>query len=87
MSRLNSWFVLVAIAAAIGAAAVLWSPSASSQINASPSWIPIGVSQSGSGSTVWFHEPSSRQAVACQTSGPPPLSIQCASVKLPSSAP
>jgi hypothetical protein len=43
-----------------------WRP-VHSQINAAPSWIPMGVSQSGTGSTAWFHEPGSRQAVACRT--------------------
>ncbi|MEO5698861.1 MAG: hypothetical protein ABIQ60_17200, partial [Burkholderiaceae bacterium] len=47
--------------------AVFWAPNARSQINASPSWVPIGVSSSGNTSTVWFQEPSSRQTAACQT--------------------
>ncbi len=47
-------------------AAGAWRP-VHSQINAAPSWTPMGVSQSGTESTAWFHEPSSRQAVACRT--------------------
>jgi hypothetical protein len=65
---------------------LFWTPTARSQINASPSWIPIGVSASGTTSTAWFHEPSSRQALACQTvaaqgSGVP--GIHCVTTKLP----
>ena len=60
-------------------------PSAKSQVVAIPSYVPIGVSASGSSSTVWFHEPSSRQALACQTvqQGSGVSSIQCVSAKLP----
>ncbi len=65
--------------------AVLLSPLAKSQMQAAPSYIPIGVSSSGNTSTVWFHEPYSRQTLACQTvagaSGP--SAIQCVSTKLP----
>ena len=60
--------------------------TARSQVQALPSFVPIGVSSSGNTSTVWFHEPSSRQALACQTvqqsSGL--ASIQCVATKLPS---
>ena len=60
------------------------SSAASSQIQASPSYVPIGVSASGSSSTVWFHEPSSRQAIVCQTVGQgASLGIQCARTTLP----
>lgn len=61
-------------------------PFARSQIQATPSYVPIGVSSSGSGSTVWFHEPSSRQALACQTvqQGSSISSVQCVVAKLPS---
>lgn len=59
---------LVAVAATLAlAGALAIAPHARSQINAAPSWVPIGTSASGSSSTVWFHEPGSRQAVACQT--------------------
>lgn len=70
--------------AALAAAGTLWSSTARSQINAAPSWVPVGVSQSGSSSTVWFHEPSSRQTLACQTVGSAAgSSIHCVSAKLP----
>jgi hypothetical protein len=61
-------------------------PYARSQINASPTLVPIGASSSGNTSTVWFHEPHSRIVVACQTlagQGSAPSSIQCATTKLP----
>lgn len=65
--------------------AVAFVSTARSQIVAIPSYVPIGVSASGNTSTAWFHEPSSRQTLACQTvqqsSG---LSgIQCVATKLP----
>lgn len=58
---------------------------AGSQVVAVPSYVPIGVSASGNASTVWFHEPSSRQALACQTvqQGSGLSGIQCVSTKLP----
>lgn len=68
------------------ALAALLAPVARSQIQATPSYVPIGVSSSGNTSTVWFHEPSSRQALACQTvqQGSGVASIQCVATKLPS---
>ncbi len=58
---------------------------ARSQVQAAPSYVPIGVSSSGNVSTVWFHEPSSRQALVCQTAsqGTGLSGIQCTSTKLP----
>ena len=59
---------------------------AHSQINASPSWVPIGASASGSSSTVWFHEPASRQVVACtavEGKSGSASTVQCAQGKLP----
>jgi hypothetical protein len=61
-------------------------PLARSQIQAAPSYVPIGVSASGNTSTVWFNDPSSRQAVACQTvvTATAGLSaIHCVAAKLP----
>jgi hypothetical protein len=75
----------VAAAVALIAGAVMMN-QARSQINASPSWVPIGVSTSGSTSTAWFHEPSSRQALACQTKPGPDgnvASIHCVAARLP----
>jgi hypothetical protein len=61
-----------------------WSLTARSQINAAPSWVPIGVSSSGGGSAVWFHESSSRRVLACQTAGSPSApTVHCASATLP----
>jgi hypothetical protein len=70
------------ISAALGLA---MAQQARSQINTSPTLVPIGVSASGSSSTVWFHEPSSRLAVACQTAPAqgPLTAIHCVSTKLP----
>ncbi len=74
-----------ALAVALVALAAFWGTGARSQVQALPSYVPVGVSASGSGSTVWFHEPSSRRAVACQTvgSGTTLTGIQCVSANLP----
>jgi hypothetical protein len=73
-------FVGLALGAALTAAA-----PAGSQVQAAASYVPIGVSSSGNVSTVWFHEPATRQAVACQTAsqGTGLSGIQCISTKLP----
>lgn len=65
--------------------AAMFASTARSQVHAGPSFVPIGVSSSGNTSTVWFHEPSSRQALACQTvnQGAGLASIQCARTTLP----
>lgn len=64
--------------------ATVFSPAATSQNLATPSYVPIGVSAGGNSSTVWFHEPSSRQAIACQTVGQgASLGIQCTRTTLP----
>jgi len=77
---------LVITVLSLAGAAAFWAPSARSQMTAMPSWIAIGVSSSGNGSTAWFHEPSSRQALACHSvpSGAAgAVSIVCATAKLP----
>jgi hypothetical protein len=64
----------------------LLSTLAWSQIQAAPSYVPIGVSSSGNTSTVWFNDPSSRQTIACQTVVTPNTglsSIQCVASRLP----
>jgi hypothetical protein len=69
-----------------GVLALVLAQQARSQINASPALRPIGVSASGNGSTLWFHEPSSGQAVACRTvegAGSTLTGIQCVSTRLP----
>jgi len=85
MTRTHAqWLVIGALS--LAGAAALFAPSARSQMSAMPSWIAIGVAASGNGSTAWFHEPSSRQALACHTvpAGPAgAASIQCAVAKLP----
>jgi hypothetical protein len=85
---MNSRSILLAgVGAAVTVVVTLFVAShARSQINASPALVPIGVSSSGNTSTVWFHEPHSRIAVACQTAagqGPGLSSIQCVTTKLP----
>ena len=79
--------VAVVVAGAALAASLLstaWSQP--SQFRANPVFQPIGVSASGTGSTVWFHDPSTGRAMACQTvstSGTGLSGIQCATTKLP----
>ncbi len=67
------------------ALAATFAPGARSQVQATPTFTPIGVSSSGNTSTVWFHEPSSRQTLACQTvqQGSSMTSIQCVAARLP----
>ena len=85
MNTLSVRLAAFAIFAALLLAAFL-SPSARSQILASPSYLPIGVASTGNASTAWFHEPSTRQVLACQavvTPGSGLSSIQCVAAKLP----
>jgi len=84
MSTRTIGLVAIGSLAALAVAAVLV-PVARSQIQAAPSYVPIGVSASGNASTVWFHEPSSRQALACQTvaQGAGLSSIKCVATRLP----
>jgi hypothetical protein len=66
------------------AAAAVFIPSARSQIQATPSLLPIGVAAAGNTSMVWFHEPSTGRVVACQSTGGAGLTgVQCAVGKLP----
>lgn len=61
-------------------------PAAQSQIRANPSYLPVGVSASGSTSTAWFHDPSTGRAIACQTTASAatsPAGIHCMATKLP----
>lgn len=71
----------VAVTLAAGAA-LAWAamPAAQSQVRATPSVLPVGVSASGSGSTAWFHDPSTGRAIACHATA---SSIQCQAVRLP----
>ena len=82
-SSLRSIAIGVALAGILALALV---QQARSQINAAPVLRPIGVSASGNTSTVWFHEPSSGQAVACRTvegAGSVLSGIQCVAARLP----
>lgn len=76
----------ILVLAAGCALALLAMPTARSQIDVAPSYQPIGVAATGTTSTAWFHEPSSRRAVACQTVVTPGKGlsdIQCVAAKLP----
>lgn len=76
-------FSVAAVLLALAAAAV-FIPSARSQMQVTPSLLPIGVASAGSTSMVWFHEPSTGRVVACQsTGGTGPTGVQCAVGKLP----
>ena len=76
-------FSVPAVLLALVAAAV-FVPSARSQIQVTPSLLPIGVASVGNTSMVWFHEPSTGRVVACQsTGGAGPTGVQCAVGKLP----
>ena len=66
------------------AAAAVFIPSARSQIQVTPSLLPIGVASTGNTSMVWFHEPSTGRVVACQSTGGASVTgVQCAVGKLP----
>lgn len=77
--RLHLPAFILAIACALGLGVVLV-PTAQSQIRATPSYTPVGVSASGNGSTAWFHDASTGRAIACHLAAGP---IQCQAVRLP----
>jgi hypothetical protein len=70
---------------AVAAVAAIAQPTARPQVQATPSYIPIGVAASGSASTAWFHNPASGTVLACQSSasGAALSNIQCVTTKLP----
>ena len=79
MPRLSVAAVLLALVAA-----AVFMPSARSQIQVTPSLLPIGVASAGNTSMVWFHEPSTGWVVACQSTGGAGVTgVQCAVGKLP----
>ncbi len=79
LPRLSVAATLIALATA-----AVFIPAARSQMQVTPSLLPIGVASSGNGSMVWFHEPASGKVVACQASGGAAMSgVQCAVGKLP----
>ena len=83
MPRSLPRFSVVAALLALAAAAV-FIPSARSQIQVTPSLLPIGVASAGNTSMVWFHEPSTGRVVACQSTGGASVTgVQCAVGKLP----
>jgi hypothetical protein len=86
MPRSLPRFSVAAVLLALVAAALLI-PSARSQLQVTPSLLPIGVASAGNTSMVWFHEPASGKVVACQstggTGGTGVTGVQCAVGKLP----
>ena len=83
MPRSLPRFSVVAALLVLAAAAVFM-PSARSQIQATPSLLPIGVASASNTSMVWFHEPSTGRVVACQSTGGAGVTgVQCAVGKLP----
>ena len=83
MPRSLPRYSVVAALLALVAAAVFM-PSARSQMQVTPSLLPIGVASAGNSSMVWFHEPASGKVVACQSTGGAGVTgVQCAVGKLP----
>jgi hypothetical protein len=85
MKRLSTRALAIALIAGL-AVTVFLSTSAKSQIQISPNYLPMGVASTGAASTAWFHEPSTRQVLACQTTAAASGSlsgIQCVAAKLP----
>ena len=83
MNRVSLCISVVAVLTMIGLAAA-WLPIARSQIQAAPSYVPIGVAASGSSSMAWFHHPASGRVLACQPTGNgASATIQCTGAKLP----
>ena len=80
---------IVRIIGAAALAALGWVAFAQStgkpQIQAMPSYIPVGVAASGNASTAWFHNPSTGTVLACQATaaGASLPGIQCTTAKLP----
>jgi len=75
----------VTVLATVGWVAVA-QPTLKPQIQAAPSYIPVGVAASGNASTAWFHNPSTGMVLACQSgagSGASLTGIQCVTAKLP----
>lgn len=79
MSRFHIPAIALAVVSAV-AGGIAMVPNAQSQIRANPSYQPVGVSSSGSGSTAWFHDPATGRAIACHLATG---AIQCQSAKLP----
>lgn len=75
----------VAVVAVVVVSALLLTPFARSQIQATPSYLPMGVASAGNTSMAWFHEPSSGRVLACQSGGTGGSlsTIQCVTAKLP----
>jgi len=85
MKRTSGVIGLIAIVA-LTAIAVGFFPSANSQMQLSPSYLPIGVASSGNSSMAWFHHPASGRVLVCQPTsaqGSGLTGIQCIDSKVP----
>ncbi len=83
MKRISFGSLAIATLSLLALAAIAV-PIARSQVMAAPIFVPIGVSSSGNASTVWFHEPASGRAMACQSVSTPTgglTGIQCVTTK------
>jgi hypothetical protein len=82
--RVTALFSLAALALAAA-----YVPTARSQVQTAPNFIPMGVASAGNVSMAWFHEPQTGRAMTCTSvpgaAGPSP--IQCVTVKLPRAEP
>lgn len=84
--KISTYRSIAAGVAISGILALALAQQARSQISASPTLTPIGVSSSGNSSTAWFHDKAAGQAVACRTVDAKDASltgIQCVVARLP----
>lgn len=82
----TSFRLLGLTAAGALALAAAFLPFARSQIQATPSYTPIGVASSGNSSMAWFYDPASARALACRsivTQSTGLSSIECVAARLP----
>lgn len=79
-------FPVIAITFFVGGLLFVYlSPTAKSQIQVMPAYVPIGAAASGTTSMAWFHNPSLGTVMACQassSSGASISGIQCVATKL-----
>jgi hypothetical protein len=82
VNRTPAALLLVAVLAVFGFM-LAWTRPAESQIQVSPSFVPVGVAASGNTSTAWFQHPASGRVVACQVLQTPAGGIHCTEGRLP----
>lgn len=83
MKRSTMVWPLALLALAVLGSMFMWQSNAASQIQVSPSYLPIGVAASGNASAAWFHHPASGRVVACHAAPGASGAIQCAEGRLP----